>query len=453
MDAPRIQYATTSDGVSIAFSTLGEGLPFVYTPSGPFQHIQLEWGFPEIRRWYERLAERRRLVLYNERGGGLSDRDIGGYSLDAEMRDLEAVVEALRLERFALFGFYHGGPAAIAYAARHPQRVSHLILWQTWSRARDRITGSPRVQAVRSLLEQDWELYTETLAHELMGWPEGEPARRYAAFVREVTTQEAMLTFLRATNEYDVTALLPQLLMPTLVLHRRQHARVPLEIARGLVSRIPDARLVFLEGTGGQPYLGDTDSVLRTIDEFLGDGEDKAAQASASSASAVHTILFTDIEGSTTLTQRLGDDRAQQLLGTHNTIVRDSLKARGGTEIKHTGDGIMASFPSASRAIECAIAIQQHLTQRNESSPETAIRVRIGLNAGEPVAEAEDLFGTAVQLAARVCAQAEADQILASNVVRELAAGKGFLFSDQGNVALRGFEEPVRVYEVRWEKE
>jgi class 3 adenylate cyclase len=153
------------------------------------------------------------------------------------------------------------------------------------------------------------------------------------------------------------------------------------------------------------------------------------------------------MEGSTSLTQRLGDAKAQELLRTHNSIIRDALKAHGGSEIKHTGDGIMASFASASGALECAIAIQRTLAERNESA-EAPIRVRIGLNAGEPVAEESDLFGTAVQLAARVCAKAEPGQILVSNVVRELAAGKGFLFSDEGEVVLRGFEDPVRLYAV-----
>jgi class 3 adenylate cyclase len=192
------------------------------------------------------------------------------------------------------------------------------------------------------------------------------------------------------------------------------------------------------------------EAVLAAIDEFLGEGEEAAAGAAPS---GLVTILFTDMEGSTTLTQRLGDAKAQEVLRTHNRVVRDALKAHSGSEIKHTGDGIMASFTSASRALECAIAIQRALAQHNESNPETPIRVRIGLNAGEPVAEEEDLFGTAVQLAARIAAKAEGEEILVSDTLRGLVAGKGFLFSDRGDVALRGFEDPVRLFEVRWREE
>jgi class 3 adenylate cyclase len=163
--------------------------------------------------------------------------------------------------------------------------------------------------------------------------------------------------------------------------------------------------------------------------------------------------MFTDMEGSTAVTQRLGDARAQSMVRLHNEIVRDALHAFGGTEVKHTGDGIMSSFTSASMAVECAIAIQRALETHGEAHPDEAIRVRIGLNAGEPVAEGDDLFGTAVQLASRISARAEPRQVLVSDVVRQLVAGKGFLFADRGETELRGFEDPVRIFEVRWQEQ
>jgi adenylate cyclase len=236
---------------------------------------------------------------------------------------------------------------------------------------------------------------------------------------------------------------------PTLVMHPGRAPYPPVDLARGLASGIPDARLVVLEDALLLPWVGNTERAAKAIDEFLGEGEEATA---TSAPSGLVTILFTDMEGSTTLTQRLGDAAAQDILRTHNTIVRDALKAHDGSETKHTGDGIMASFSSASRALEGAIAIQRAFAAHNDSAPEP-IRVRIGLNAGEPIAEEEDLFGTAVQLAARICAHAEPGQILAPIVVRELAAGKRFLFADLGDVALRGFDDPVRLFEVRWREE
>ncbi|OGO49892.1 MAG: hypothetical protein A2148_09375 [Chloroflexi bacterium RBG_16_68_14] len=182
------------------------------------------------------------------------------------------------------------------------------------------------------------------------------------------------------------------------------------------------------------------------------DAESEAVESQTPTGGLV-TILFTDMESSTALTQRLGDVKAQELLRTHNTIVREALKAHGGSEIKHTGDGIMASFATASGALECAITIQRAVAAHVEQHADSPLGVHIGLNAGEPIAEEADLFGTAVQLARRICDHAEGGQVLVSNVVRELAAGKGFMFSDRGEFVPKGFDDAVRLYEVRWREE
>jgi len=442
---PRIQYAKTTDGVNIAFWTLGEGTPLVSMPNLPWSHIQLDWQDPEIRRGYERLAERRKLVRYDARGSGLSERNVADYSLEAHMLDLEAVVERLGVQRFVLMGWVNSGPVAIAYAARHPEAVSHLLLWCPWGRQ------GARAQALRLREGVDWEFYTEALAHAGLGWSAGEEAHRLAAYFRECVTAEAARAIFRALAEFDVTAVLSQVRSPTLILQRRQVAALPgLEIAKGLASGIPDARLALLEGASLLPSAGDMEAVLAAIDEFLGDSEPAPAGAAQHAAGGLCTILFTDVEGSMALTERLGDAKAREVLRNHERIVREALRAHGGAEVKAMGDGFMASFSSATRALECAVAMQRAFAAHDDEHPETPIRVRIGLNAGEPIAEDEDLFGTAVILAARIAAQAQGGEILASDVVRQLVAGKGFLFADRGQVALRGFEDPVRLYEVHW---
>jgi class 3 adenylate cyclase len=287
------------------------------------------------------------------------------------------------------------------------------------------------------------------VAHARLGWAEGEQASRFASLIRDSTTPEALQLLLKSVGEFDVTALLPLVTPATLVLHRRQVPLPDVGLARGLASRIPDARLAVLEGDSIFPMMGDTDAVFRAIDEFLGEGEEAAAGAEPPEAGAFRTVLFTDVEGSTAFTQRLGDAKARELLREHERIVREALKAHGGSEVKTMGDGFMASFSSATKALECAIAMQRAFAEQNESAEEP-IKVRVGLNAGEPIAEDEDLFGTAVNLAARICAHAESGQILAPIVVRELAAGKQFLLADLGETELRGFEDPVRLYEVSW---
>jgi class 3 adenylate cyclase len=454
---PRIQYAQTSDGVSIAFWTMGEGMPLVHMPTIPVSHLEVEWQNPEFRRWYERLAKTRKIVRYDGRGTGLSERDVARYSVDTHILDLEAVVDRLGLERFALFALLHAGPVAVVYAARHPERVSHLLLWCTYARGSD-YSGLPEVQTVRQFIGVDWETYTETTADVMLGRPRGEEGRWFAAYMRESVSPEAALAALGGTNEVDVAALLPDVRAPTLVLHRRQLRFADIGLARELASKIPDARLVALEGASIAPYMDDTERAVTAIDEFLGEGEEAAAGAEPPAGGLV-TILFTDVEGSTALTDRLGDARARELLREHERIVREALKAHGGAEVKTMGDGFMASFSSATRALECAIAIQRAFAERNEAAtarPSTGlgraevIRVRIGLNAGEPIAEEEDLFGTAVNEAARITASAKGGEILVANVVRELAKGKDFLFADRGETSLKGLDEPVRLYEVRW---
>ncbi len=232
------------------------------------------------------------------------------------------------------------------------------------------------------------------------------------------------------------------------MLHRRQLRLVSVDVATDLASSIPNARLALLEGESAG-YHVDSEAVLDAFDEFLDEGEEAAAGVEAPAAGAVHTILFTDVEGSTALTQRLGDTKAREVLRQHERMVREALKAHGGSEVKTMGDGFMASFSSATKALECAIAMQRAFAEHNESAGEP-ILVRVGLNAGEPIAEDDDLFGTAVNEAARITATANGGEILVSDVVRQLVKGKDFLFADRGETSLKVFEDPVRLFEVRW---
>ena len=437
----QIRFCTTSDGVRIAYATAGEGPPLVVI-SGWVSHLKFGLDNETYRSFWLGLANDRTLIRYDKRGTGLSDWEAQDYSTEARQHDLEAVVDATGLERFALMGYSEGGATAIVYAARHPERVSHVILYGSYHR-----WPHPRevVEPLLALVRAEWGMGSAALASVFV--PSGDPQSMalFAQLERVSASAETAAKIIEVNMGIDVTPFLKDIRAPTLVVHRRGDAIAPFKVAREMATLIPDARLDPMEGDDHLPHLGDQKAVLDAIHHFLHEGE---AEAATAAPSGLVTILFTDIEGSTSLTQRLGDAGAQKLLRSHNAIVRDALKAQDGAEIKHTGDGIMASFPTASKALACATAIQTAFAERNETAEEP-INVRIGLNAGEPVAEDEDLFGTAVQLAARVCAHAEPGTILASNVVRELSAGKGFLFSDQGDVVLRGFEDPVRLYEVR----
>ena len=434
---PQVQYAKTSDGVDIAFASMGEGPPLVQVPRNGISHVQRGWAmFPNI---YQQLAQTFRLVWYDSRGTGLSDRDAIDFSMEALMRDLGAVIDRTGLRSLALLAFRANVPAAVTYATTFPDRVSHLILIDGVTNYADYV-GSPGYEALEALIDKDWTLFTETVARVLLGFDDPRLIATAGEHIRAGIEPEAYRAFRAAMRSYDVSALLPDVRAETLVLHNNNGRLVPILSGQKLAAGIPDARFLAMDDWS-------LERVAALIEEFAG----PTGKPEPVEPGAFRTILFTDMEGSTSLTQQLGDAAAQELLHAHNSIVRDALKAHSGTETKHTGDGIMASFTSASAALETAVAIQKALADYNDGNPDAAIRVRIGLNAGEPVAEDEDLFGTAVQLAARVCDRAEPGQILASNVVQELAAGKGFTFVDNGEATLKGFEDPVRVYEVRWQ--
>jgi len=270
---------------------------------------------------------------------------VSDFSLEAHMQDLEAVVDRLGLERFALWGASIAGPMAIAYAAHHPEMVSHLLLWCTWAGASD-FYQSPRARALRATRDTDWELYTETVAHAVRGWSEVRESESYAAIIREGATKEAMRAAADLAYEFDVTALLPKVQTPTLVLHRRQVPYPEVDVARGLASRIPDARLALLEGESAAAYLGDTEAVLAAIDEFLGEDEEAAPERQPASPAGLQTILFTDVEGSTALTQRLGDAKARDVLREHERIVREALKATAAARSRRWATG---SWPRSAR--------------------------------------------------------------------------------------------------------
>ena len=263
---PRIQYAQAADGVNIAFWTLGTGRPLVYLTGGPWNHIDL-WQVPECRAWYRRLAQHRTLVRYDMRGTGASERNVDDYSLDAQMLDVEAVADRLSLTDFDLFAATDGGPVAIAYAVAHPERVARLVLWCAWARTAD--VSSPRIQAWLGLIDKDWELMTDTCAHMVIGWSEGEIGQQAAEALRQNVTPDVAKLALAAMGRFNVEALLPKVQASTLVLQRRDVPWLPADIAPSLASRVRNAHLTFLDGESTAPYLGDTEAAASAVVEFL----------------------------------------------------------------------------------------------------------------------------------------------------------------------------------------
>ncbi len=446
-----VRYCTTDDGVRIAYCSQGEGPALVMTPQS-YESFSLFHLLPEVELFLDRLRPVRRVVLFDGRGTGLSQRDAVATP-STLLRDLAAVVAATGEEAVAVWANMLYGRAAVRFAASHPGSVDRLVLFGVFARRSDAFSDA----AVRSFLEltkANWKLAAQTFGD--MSTRQADPGaglRWGEVFLQSISgdTYASILSAVLAEND-DVRAELPNIRVPTLVIHHKGDPNVPLALGQEVAAAIPDATFVPVDGVISHYAFGDQEAVLRVALPFLKRGEPPTssdAAASATGPSGVRTVLFTDIAGHTEMMRRLGDEKGRDVLREHERITREALKAHGGSEIKTMGDGFMASFASAAAALGCAVAIQRALAQHNETAAEP-IRVRIGLNAGEPIAEDEDLFGAAVIRAARVAALAQAGEILATNVIRELAEGKGFLFSDRGEIVLRGFDDPVRLFEVHW---
>jgi class 3 adenylate cyclase/pimeloyl-ACP methyl ester carboxylesterase len=477
-----VRYCTTEDGVRIAYCSQGEGPPLIMT--GQFvESFSLYHLLPEIDQFLERLLSVRRVVLYDPRGCGLSQRD-GTFRPWGADQDLAAVVGASGEQPVALWANGPYAPSAIRIAARHPEAVDRLVLFGPLARISDAYPDAA-LRSFAELARSNWPLAAQTFGD--MSTRQADPAAglRRGEVNRQSTTGDFLALIFEAViaEDEDARPDLPNIRVPTLVIHRKEDYNIPLRLGQEIAAAIPDARFVPVDGVISHYAFGDQEAVLRVALPFLRHGEPPTtsdAAASATEPGGVRTVLFSDIVGHTEMMRRMGDEKGREVLREHERITREALKAHGGTEVKTMGDGFMASFASAAGALGCAVALQRAFEERNASLPAhpepvegraepqpsahastssaradrsvdaEPIRVRIGLNAGEPIAEDEDLFGAAVIRAARIAALAQAGEILVANVVREIAEGKGFLFSDRGEVVLRGFDDPVRLFEVRW---
>jgi class 3 adenylate cyclase/pimeloyl-ACP methyl ester carboxylesterase len=437
---PRIRYARTSDGVNIAYSILGEG-PTLIWASNIWGDLHLFRHVPFVQVLYQAIAAAGlRVVLNDARGMGSSDRSEAGYGVDARVLDIDAIADAIGADQFFLGGSAGGVQSAVAYAAARPERVLKLVLGNGYVRGSDwyELIPTGRLSSrLQGLAKEDWETYTSAVASSLMNFGDSESAAGLAAAMRSSATPEEGLGYMKGLLESDVFDRLPLVQAPALVVHFTPLLPGTLKFLREMAATIPDAQ--FAEVEMGPAY----GSLL--ADFLLGSDQ----QGGTPQATPFRAVLFTDLVGHTEMMRRLGDDKGRAVLREHEALTREVLKQHGGSEVKSMGDGFMASFPSVTRGVECAIALQKAIAERNATTEEP-LNVRVGLNAGEPIEEDGDLFGETVILAARIAASAQGGEILSSMVVRELCAGKGFPFADRGEHVMKGFEDAVRVFEISW---
>ena len=440
---PRIQYAQAKDGVSIAYYAISQG-PAVLLLMSPWSHLAAEWQIDSLRMAYTAAARRSTFVRLDPRGFGLSDRDPDDFAIDSLVLDIEAVVDRLGLDELSINALGFGNMPGLAYTARHPDIVTHLVQMPPATSWED--MNNERIAKLIELVSIDWELASETIVRTIYPTFTDQLVRDFAGLVRASVEPTSLERVIEDMRRWDTDEDATTMSTPTLLMHSLNNPNFSMPATRRVAGLIKDSHVAFVN----DPFEG----ALLAQRFFEGDMPDLTEPASIHAATlpeaaTFRTILFTDVEGSTALTQRLGDAKARKLLRDHERMIREALKSHGGSEVKTMGDGFMASFSSATKALECAIAMQRAFAEHNESAKEP-VSVRIGLNAGEPIAEDHDLFGTAVNLAARICGHAEAGQILVPIVVRELTAGKQFLFADLGETELRGYEDAVRLYEVSW---
>ena len=289
---PRISYARSADGVSLAFTVAGDGPALVFVPWVPFSNLRMEWQNTFLNGIFEQLARRLMLIHYDGRGTGHSQRDVTDLSLDAMVADLEAVVDRAGAAQVSLLGQYNSCPHAIAYAARHPERVKRMALFGGSGRGWNAMSAR-QTQALLSLIEQDWDVFADTAAHQWLGWAAGEAGPAMADAIRGAVTPQIARATLQAASATDVMDLLPDVAAPTLVLHRRDMSQIPVDVSRALAEGMPRGRLVILDGAQPTLFMGDPDRVSMLVD-FFRDGIEPSADSSPPpgmpSAPAGHTV-------------------------------------------------------------------------------------------------------------------------------------------------------------------
>ncbi len=438
---PETRYASSGD-VNIAYQVVGNGpLDLVIVP-GFVSHLDYAWEEPSFARFLQRLASFSRLILFDKRGTGLSDRVAEVATLEQRMDDVRAIMDAVGSERAALFGISEGGPMSALFAATCPERTSALILYGTFAKflwAPDYPWGPTR---------EGVENWFENMRREwggpfnLGGWaPMVEHDERFrqwwARYLRHGASPGAVIALWRMNMDIDIRPILPTIRVPALILHRTGDLAVDIGNSRYLAEHIPDAEYVEVPGSDHLWWVGDTDALLDEIEEFL-----TGARPVVELDRVLATVLFTDIVDSTKRAAEMGDRQWRDLLDSHNAVVRKELVRFRGVEVKTIGDGFLATFDGPARAIRCACAI-------GDAVRKLGIEIRAGLHTGECELIGNDVGGIAVHIAARVSAKAGAGEVLVSSTVKDLVAGSGLRFQDRGTHALKGVPDEWHLFAAR----
>lgn len=427
---PETRYAKNGD-VHVAYQVMGSGPLDLVLVMGFVSHLDLGHESPWIARFFERLSSFCRLILFDKRGTGLSDRASAIPTLEERMSDVRAVMDAVGSERAAIFGYSEGGPMSVLFSATYPQRTSALILHAAIARvawAPDNPWGRTDAEheARTRLIEECWGQgkHLEMYAPSLVG--NDECRKWFARFERAAASPGSAVALIRLNMQIDVRHVLPTVSVPTLVLHRTGDRAIKVEHSRYIAKHIEGAKYVEFPGEDHVPWAGDVDGLCDEIQAFL-----TGVRSCPEPDRVLATVLFTDIVGATQRAAEMGDRAWKELLRQHHFMVRHQLERHRGREVNTTGDGFLASFDGPARAVRCGRAIADVLKS-------LSIQVRVGVHTGECEVIGDDLGGIAVHIGARVMAQAGSDEILVTSTVKDLVAGSGLCFESRGARALKG---------------
>jgi pimeloyl-ACP methyl ester carboxylesterase len=431
---PVTRYAKSGD-VHVAYQVFGEGPDLVVAP-GFVSHIENYWDEPHFARSLSKLSNFCRVVLFDKRGTGLSDRVAHLPHMDERMDDLRAVMDAVGIERAHLFGISEGGSLATLFAASHPERTQSLVLYGSFARFRHWIGTDQAWDALMKYMDEAWGSGKSLPAFAPSKANDPAIQQWWGKFERLGASPSAAIALMRMNREIDISGILHSINVPTLVIHCMGDTLVTVEGGRELAAGIPRARLVEIPGTDHLFFLDDdaSDRMLAEMQEFL-----TGARSAPVVDRVLATVVFEDIVGSTKRADAHGDRAWRDLLESHDKTVRRELSRFRGREVKSLGDGFLATFDGPARAIHCASAIRDSL--RGFDVP-----VRIGLHTGEVELAENDVRGIAVHIASRVAQLGGADDVLVSRTVKDLVAGSGIKFEDFGAHALKGIPEPWQVF-------
>jgi class 3 adenylate cyclase len=445
VEPPETRYTRAGD-INIAYQVVGAGpLDLVFIPSLT-HHIELVWENPPQAQFFRRLASLGRLLLFDKRGTGMSDR-VAGATLEERMDDIRAVMDAAGSKRAVLCGLGEGGPLCALFAATYPERTTALVLINT----APRMVRSPDLPWLPTRAEREREIENvarnwsdpEAAAERFsQGSPSAteEEVRGFVRVIRLSVSPGSAADYMRMNLDVDIRDVLSLIRVPTLVIQRTELPFLAPQNGRYLAEHIPGARLVELPGRDFAPQVGDTDRLFEELERFVREVVEGTGWE-AEPDRILATVLFTDIVGSTERAAELGDRAWRELLQKHHETVRSQLGRFRGQEMDTAGDGFFATFDGPARAIRCASAIQA-------GTRDLGLDVRTGLHTGECELVDEKAGGIAVHIGARVAALAEPGQVLVSSTVKDLVAGSGIKFEDRGEHQLKGIADPWRLYTV-----